>query len=343
MTGALLRWYDQERRILPWREDPTPYHVWISEIMLQQTRVEAVIGYYERFLEELPDVCALAEAEEERLLKLWQGLGYYSRARNLRKAAGQIMERHGGVIPSDPAELAKLAGIGEYTAAAIASIAYQVRVPSVDGNLLRVCARVRGYEESIRTPKAKKVAQAYFLELLPEDRPGDVNQALMDLGATICLPNGTPDCGHCPWQSYCEAHRTGRELAIPVREEKRSRAIDRKTVLVIRAENSEGEFRYAIRRRPDRGLLAGLYEFPNTDGHLTEAEAAEACRGLGFRPAGVTRLADAKHVFTHREWHMRGYLIDAEPVDPAEGILLVSSRELADTYSVPAAFAAFQP
>ena len=337
-TGLLLGWYDAERRILPWREDPTPYHVWISEIMLQQTRVDTVIPYSERFLSELPDVRALAEAPEDRLLKLWQGLGYYSRVRNMQKAARQVVERYGGKIPDQPKELEKLAGIGEYTAAAIASIAYQVRVPSVDGNLLRVFARTTGYEESVRTPEAKKAAQAYFLELLPEDRPGDVNQALMDLGATICLPNGAPDCGRCPWQDCCEAHRTGREAELPLREEKKARAVDRKTVLVIRTGG-----RYVIRRRGPKGLLAGLYEFPNEEGWLSEAEAAEACRRLGLEPAGIRRLADAKHIFTHREWHMRGYAVDAKPASPAEGLLQATADELAKTYSIPTAFSAYLP
>lgn len=344
LSDLLLAWYDAERRILPWREDPTPYHVWVSEIMLQQTRVDTVIDYYQRFLRELPDVKSLAEADEERLLKLWQGLGYYSRIRNMHKAAQQVMEEYGGQIPGTPKELQKLSGIGEYVAAAISSIAFQYPVPSVDGNLLRVYARMKGYEESIRTTSARKVATAYYNQIMNRTRPGDMNQALMDLGATICLPNGAPLCHRCPWTEHCTAHRQGKELEIPVKEEKKSRTQTRLTVLRIRVGN-----RLVIRKRPNTGLLANLYEFPNVEGWLTKEEASEACRELGLRPIKIRKLPAAKHIFSHVEWHMHGYDIEGEWISGTEpeesgrgeGAFTAGEEELREKYSIPAAFKAY--
>ena len=198
LAVLLLDWYDKEGRTLPWRTDPSPYHVWISEIMLQQTRVEAVKGYYERFLRALPDIASLAEAPEDLYLKLWEGLGYYSRVRNLHKAACVIMEEHGGCMPETAAELRKLPGIGPYTSAAIASIAFGERIPAIDGNLLRVFARMTAWQENIKTPASASRAGDYFSGIMPADRPGDFNQALMDLGAMICLPGGLPRCEECP-------------------------------------------------------------------------------------------------------------------------------------------------
>lgn len=344
LADLLLAWYDAERRILPWREDPTPYHVWVSEIMLQQTRVDTVIDYYQRFLQELPDVRALAEADEERLLKLWQGLGYYSRIRNMHKAAHQVMEEFGGVIPGTPKELQKLSGIGEYVAAAISSIAFQYPVPSVDGNLLRVYARMTGYGESIRTTTARKDATAYYNEIMDRIRPGDMNQALMDLGATICLPNGEPQCERCPWRDYCTAHHQGKELDIPVKEEKKSRTKTRLTVLRIHVGN-----RVVLRKRSKTGLLANLYEFPNVEGWRTRQEAEDACREMGLRPLKIRKLPAAKHIFSHVEWHMHGYDIQAEWISGTEpgtsgrgeGAFTAGEEELREKYSIPAAFKAY--
>lgn len=340
LSDILLSWYDSERRILPWREDPTPYHVWVSEIMLQQTRVDTVIEYYQRFLRELPDVKSLAEAEEERLLKLWQGLGYYSRIRNMHKGAIQVMEEYGGKIPGTPKELQKLSGIGEYVAAAISSIAFSYPIPSVDGNLLRVYARMTGYEESIRTTAARKVATAYYEEILDRTRPGDMNQALMDLGATICLPNGAPLCEKCPWQMRCEARRAGKEQQLPVKEEKKQRRKEKRTVLRIRLGD-----RVVIGKRPKRGLLANLYELPNAEGWLTEAQAEEACRTLGYEPKAIRKLKPSKHVFSHVEWHMHAFEIEAEERPDASaaenGFFAAEKSALQEEYSIPTAFKAY--
>lgn len=344
-TKLLLDWYDAERRILPWREDPTPYHVWVSEIMLQQTRVEAVKDYYARFLATLPDVASLAAADEDTYLKLWEGLGYYSRVRNMHKAAVTIMEDYGGEIPSTAKDLQKLSGIGEYTAAAIASIAFQQPVSSVDGNLLRVYARRNLYRENIKDPAAKKVAYDYYMERMPEDRPGDYNQALMDLGATVCLPNGEPECSRCPWADLCEAHRQGVEMEVPVVPAKKARRVEHRNVYRVHCGEDQ-----LLSKRPDSGLLAGLYEYPNdllTPGpnaahssgenalkqagqvsgnateKLTRKQVAELSQKAldafltdhDLTPVSVFPLPAAKHIFSHVEWHMTGYDIEVESLE----------------------------
>ena len=304
LTKDLLAWYDANRRILPWREDPTPYHVWLSEIMLQQTRVEAVRGYYDRFLNALPDIPALANADESAVLKLWEGLGYYSRARNLQKAAVQILEQYGGQMPDTAPELLKLSGIGEYTAAAIAAIAFGKNEAAVDGNLLRIFARMTEYAENIKTPEARKAAERFFLNMLrgtssveasERNIPGDFNQALMDLGATVCLPNAQPKCGECPWQSECLAHQHGKETDFPVTPPKKERKIEKKTVLLIRYDG-----KYLLHQRAKKGLLAGLYEFPMADGQLTEEEALQEAAALGFKAIRIRDAGAAKHIFTHK-------------------------------------------
>ena len=368
-TKLLLDWYDAERRILPWREDPTPYHVWVSEIMLQQTRVEAVKDYYARFLATLPDVASLAEADEDTYLKLWEGLGYYSRVRNMHKAAVTIMEDYGGEIPGTAKELQKLSGIGEYTAAAIASIAFGQPVSSVDGNLLRVYARRNLYRENIKEPAAKKLAYDYYMERMPEERPGDYNQALMDLGATVCLPNGEPECFRCPWADLCEAHQQGVELEVPVVPAKKARRVEHRNVYRVHCGDA-----LLLSKRPDTGLLAGLYEFPNDllentadkakknpPEKLTKKQIAELSQKALDRflsdndltPVSVFPLPAAKHIFSHVEWHMTGYDIEVasfdglpsnvEP-DPAndDRTLFVSPLAELDRYSIPNAFDAFK-
>ena len=342
-TEELLSWYAAKRRILPWREDPTPYHVWLSEIMLQQTRVEAGKAYYLRFLEQLPDIAALAAAPEEVYLKLWEGLGYYSRVRNLHKAAVMIMEEYGGEMPSSASELGKLPGIGPYSAAAIASIAFQQQEVSVDGNLLRVFARMTEYGEDIKAPAARKAAIAYYEERIASvKRPGDFNQALMDLGAGICLPNGVPLCAECPWAERCRAHQTGRETEFPAAVMKKARKQEDLTVFLIHAGNL-----VAIHRRPGDGLLAGLWEFPNVPGHLSEEEAKMSLAGMKLRrePEFIRKLPAAKHIFSHIEWHMTGYEIRIPELSGEEleelqedETYFVSRKELTEHYSIPSAF-----
>ena len=338
MSG-LLSWYDENRRILPWREDPTPYHVWLSEIMLQQTRVEAVIGYYNRFLAALPTIRDLALADEDVYLKLWEGLGYYSRVRNLHRAAVMIEDDYGGVMPGKSRELLALPGIGPYTAAAIASIAFGEAVPAVDGNLLRVYARQTLCKASLKDPKTKKEATSWYQERIPNDRPGAWNQALMDLGATICLPNGAPHCDLCPVSDTCRAHLAGCEESVPVPDVKKPRRVENRTVLILTC----GEY-VVLKKRPEKGLLAGLYEFPNIEGSSdlkTFLDAAGLCPVF----AGIP-LPAAKHVFTHIEWHMTGIQCEVRVQDTERfedtGCFLAGRTELDSTYSIPSAFSSYR-
>lgn len=353
MTEQLLAWYDAERRILPWREDPTPYHVWLSEIMLQQTRVDTVIEYYERFLRTLPDVASLAAAPEEVCLKLWEGLGYYRRIRNMHKAAGVIMAEHGGVIPGTAAELGRLPGIGGYTAAAIASIAFGEAIPSVDGNLLRVYTRITGDERPVDKAEAKKAAEDWFRERIPEDRPGDFNQALMDLGATVCLPNGEPLCERCCWREHCTAQCEGTWESLPVKTAKKPPTEEERTVLLL----TSGDTVF-LRKRPQDGLLSGMTEFPSFEGHLTEEEAkkktAELLKKAGYDLAiiGITELPKAEHVFSHRIWKMTGYSIKLSEVScvremtSKEGALFSAKfqevTEKEGRHALPSAFRAYR-
>ncbi len=338
----LLEWYDENRRILPWREEPTPYRVWVSEIMLQQTRVEAVKPYFERFMAALPDIRALAEAGEEQLLKLWEGLGYYNRVRNLQKAAIQIAEKYGGVMPSEYEELKKLPGIGSYTAGAVSSIAYGRKRPAVDGNVLRVIARIRRDERFITDPKVREAVERELADIMPRNRPGDFNQAMMEIGACVCIPNGAPLCERCPLSGFCLAHEDGVESEYPKKEGKKPRKVEEKTVLIIRDEN-----RAAIRRRKDKGLLAGMYEFPTLDGYRTAEEVAAYLAENGIRALRIQPLKDAKHIFTHREWHMKGYMVRVDELEhslPGEAVrdwLYIEPSETEERYPVPSAFAAY--
>ncbi len=376
-SNALLSWYDENRRILPWRESPTPYHVWLSEIMLQQTRVEAVLSYYERFLAALPDIPALAQAPEDLCLKLWEGLGYYSRVRNLQKGAQQIMTEYGGRMPETESNLLKIAGIGPYTAAAIASIAFGQPAPAIDGNLLRIFARLTEYPESIKDAAARSRARQFYAAEISPDRPGDFNQALMDLGSAVCLAHSTPHCSCCPLANLCRAQQNGTEAAFPIQPEKRARPVIHYTVFLIH----DAE-KIAIRKRPAKGLLAGLYEFPNAEGELDEAATIRHVRALGFSPLRLQPLPAARHLFTHREWQLSGYDVLTDelkleesagnvgglsPADirrgevlPAKapqdrlsdmknpdeknssGILLVSLQAIRENYSIPSAFSAYK-
>ena len=339
IAEPLLVWYDENRRVLPWREEPSPYRIWVSEIMLQQTRVEAVKPYFSRFMDRLPDIASLAEADEDTLLKLWEGLGYYSRARNLHRAAVQIMEEYGGRMPGDYAALQKLSGIGSYTAGAIASIAFGQPVPAVDGNVLRVIARLTEDRGDIADPSVKRKLERNLLPVMPKDRPGDFNQALMELGATVCLPNGAPLCDRCPWQSICLARRDGVQEQYPKKSAKKARRIEKKTVLLIRDSRC-----VAIRKRPAGGLLAGLYEFPCLDGHLTKKEVLAWMNEHGVRAVRIEKQPDSRHIFTHREWEMIGYMAlvdELEPLGRGEGLLFARPEEIGEKYPIPSAFAAY--
>lgn len=344
IAQPLLAWYDVRRRILPWREEPTPYHVWLSEIMLQQTRVEAVKPYYDRFLQMLPDIKSLAAVEEEQLLKLWEGLGYYNRARNLKKAAMQIVSEYGGNMPEEYEQLIKLAGIGSYTAGAIASIAFQRAVPAVDGNVLRVLARLRLDGRDILDSGVKKSIEEELKAVIPVDRPGDFNQALMELGAMVCIPNGVPKCEECPWNGLCQARVQGRIPEYPKKTPRKLRRIEEKTVLVILDEHY-----VALRRRSDKGLLAGMYEFPMIDGHKKEEEVIAYLKQSGISPIRIQKLESSKHIFTHREWHMIGYQVRVDELSSAnlrvqdgEGAyIFIDPAETRDRYPIPSAFAAY--
>ena len=341
-SEPLLDWYERCKRALPWRESPSPYHVWLSEIMLQQTRVEAVREYYRRFLEALPDISALAAAEEDLLLKLWEGLGYYNRVRNLQKAAVRIMEEYDGEMPSRYDELLTLPGIGDYTAGAIASIAFGRKTAAVDGNVLRVTARILADETDIGSPALKKSRKAELESIMPADRPGAFNQALMDLGAMICVPNGAPHCKDCPLVAHCLACHRKLTDRLPQKASAKERALQDRTVFVIRCRD-----RILIHKRPARGLLAGLYELPSADGHLTKKQALDHAASLGFIPLHIEALPASRHIFSHLEWRMKAYLIRADelasPDAPGQDYRLETPRTIARDISIPSAFSAYAP
>lgn len=324
-------WYALSRRVLPWREEPTPYRVWISEIMLQQTRIDAVIPYYRRFLAELPDAAALAAVEEDRLLKLWEGLGYYSRARNLKRAAEIVMRDYGGELPHTAAELRTLPGIGDYTAGAIASIACGEPEPAVDGNVLRVLSRLLENSGDVLSPAVKKSVTSLLREHYPSGEAAALTtEGLMELGETVCIPNGATKCELCPWRSLCRAHQNGTEEKFPVKAPPRPRRVEERTVLLLRWGN-----RWAIRQREKKGLLAGLWEFPNELGAVTEEEL----RARFPQAERIAPCGSAKHVFTHVEWHMEGWLLDLRK--PLPGLTWETAEEIRARYSIPTALKAY--
>lgn len=339
IASPLLAWYDENRRILPWREKPEPYRVWVSEIMLQQTRVEAVKPYFARFMEHLPDVESLAAAEEDELLKLWEGLGYYSRARNLKAAAQQIVEQHGGKMPSEYHDLIKLKGIGSYTAGAISSIAFGHPVPAVDGNVLRVIMRLLADDSDISEASVRKRVEEDLKPVMPKNRPGDFNQALMELGATVCLPNGAPKCAECPWKTFCRAGIEESWQQYPKKAVKKPRTVEYRTILVIR----DGH-RAVIRRRPNKGLLAGMYEFPSLLGKASLDEVKDWLSAQGVCAVRIEKLPESKHIFTHKEWHMTGYMVlvdGLEPMHKDPSLMFVETQETEEKYPIPSAFSAY--
>ena len=323
----LLEWYRDNARTLPWREDPTPYHVWISEIMLQQTRVAAVLGYYRRFLEQVPDVAALAALPEDRLMKLWQGLGYYNRARNLQAAARQVMEEHGGVFPGDYDSIRALKGVGDYTAGAICSIAFGQPRAAVDGNVLRVVTRLTGDGGDIAAQSTKARITRALEQVIPLQAPGRFTQALMDLGAMVCLPNGVPLCARCPARAFCVACREGRTGELPVKAPKKARRVEEREVYLIFHQN-----RVALRRRPERGLLAGLWEYPNLPaGQLPPAE-------WGLEPERMERAGQGRHIFTHVEWRLAFRRLEARSQALPEGWVWADLEQWRGRYAIPNAF-----
>jgi A/G-specific adenine glycosylase len=336
----LLDWFDYNARILAWRENPKPYYVWVSEIMLQQTRVEAVKSYFDRFIAALPDIHSLAGVEEEKLLKLWEGLGYYNRVRNLQKAAQLVVQEYAGELPSDYEELLKLPGIGSYTAGAIASIAYQIPVPVVDGNVLRVTKRIAGSFDDITKDNIKKELWNDLKRIVPKERPGDFNQALMELGAMVCLPNGKPLCGKCPVMHLCKAFHENKEMQIPVKQAKKERRKEERTILLI-----EFQDKYTIRKRASKGLLAGLWELPGLESKLNTMDLKKRLDELGLSDATFIPMGEAKHIFSHVEWHMMGYHIllnNNPPVFMEDNFYLWATKEeINNRYSIPNAFSAY--
>ncbi len=332
---ALLAWYQTHKREMPWRSDPTPYHVYLSEIMLQQTRVEAVRPYYARFLDEIPTFAELSKVDDDRLMKLWQGLGYYSRARNLKKCAQEAMVRFGGELPHKKEELKTLPGIGEYTASAIASIAYQEKEVAVDGNLLRVYARLECDATPIDEAAIKQRCDAYFRNWMKDiDRPGDLNQALMDLGEMVCLPNGAPKCEECPLKEFCKAHKEGSMLKYPTpKAQLRRKPYDLYVFLLKKGDA------YLIHKRPEKGLLSGLYEFPNIEkGPLFPNDALKR---LNIEATDLQLGSIKKHIFTHLEWTM--HVVTGEVVSFGDSYILAKEQELEERYSLPSAFAKLLP
>ena len=326
----LLEWYQKNARVLPWRsENPNTYHVWVSEIMLQQTRVEAVKPYYERFLSALPTVQTLAEADEELLLKLWEGLGYYSRVRNMQKAAQQIVAEHNGEIPAEYSILLKLKGIGPYTAGAIASIAFSKPCAAVDGNVLRVMARLTADEGNIAEPVVRKYWEKEITEALPKERPGDYNQALMELGATLCLPNGAPKCELCPLRAYCLAYRKKQTMLFPVKTKKSSRIQETLSVFFLVSEN-----KIALHKRLPHGLLSNLWELPNCP---SETQTFEFLQKLGVTRAELLPMRSQKHIFTHIEWHMECYFGKVFEKQ-LSNLVWVTKEEAAAEFALPSAF-----
>ena len=332
----LCTWYEKNKKQYPWRVQRDPYRIWISEVMLQQTRTAAVIPYYERFLSAFPTVQALASAEDDRLMKLWEGLGYYSRARNLKKGAIEVMERFGGALPRTKAELKTISGIGDYTAGAIASMAFLEPASAVDGNVLRVCMRLLGSDADISKEATKRSLAAMLDAVYPTgERAALFTEGLMELGEAVCIPGGEARCSLCPLAEICEARRGGITHLLPAKSAKKPRKILKKTLWVFRLGD-----RYGIRKRPESGLLAGLYEFPSEEEALSEAEAAAHLSEQGIAFSSLAPLGEATHIFTHLEWQMTGYLVTL--TEEIDGLIFATKAELSSAYALPSAFRFFK-
>ena len=335
LPEILLPWYEQNARVLPWRADKDPYHIWLSEIMLQQTRVEAVKGYYQRFLEQLPDIQSLAEATEDVLLKLWEGLGYYSRVRNLQKAAKVIMDTHQGVFPSKYDDILALPGIGAYTAGAIGSICFDIPEPAVDGNVLRIISRITENFSDILAPATKKQVADLLRAVYPSgEQAYTFNQSMMELGATVCLPNGAPKCEICPVQHICMAYANDCWDVLPQKEAKKKRKIEQKTVFVLRTKDKT-----AVQKRPSTGLLAGLWQYPNVPEHLDIQSALNQAAAWQVKPIAVEKEIHDKHIFTHVEWHMVCYYLLC--ACESDQFVWVDDASLQSEIALPTAFKRF--
>lgn len=335
MFEALIPWYEAHKRELPWRQDREPYHVWLSEIMLQQTRVEAVKEYYRRFVTALPTIPDLAEAPEEQILKLWEGLGYYNRVRNLQKAAQTICAEYTGVFPSEYAQIRSLSGIGDYTAGAIASICFDAPTPAVDGNVLRVYSRLLADDANIDLQTTKKRITRKLQETYPQKNPGIATQALMELGATVCVPNGAPRCDVCPVAEICQARKQDTWRNLPVRSEKKKRKIVDKTVFILLTEDT-----VALHKRSTSGLLAGMWEFPNVDAKLDKQAAVTQVTGWQAEPLDLLMQTSYTHIFSHVEWHMTAYYIRCRKTN--KKWKWVTKESLYETYALPSAFRPFR-
>lgn len=335
LPERLLEWYAAGHRDLPWRRDREPYHVWLSEVMLQQTRVEAVKGYYRRFLAELPDIPALAACPPDRLAKLWEGLGYYSRMRNLQKAAQVIVSAHGGVFPREYDAIRALPGVGDYTAGAIASICFGLPEPAVDGNVLRVLSRVTDDAAPVTDAAVKREYAARLREIYPAGRCGDFTQSLMELGATVCGPNSQPQCALCPLASLCLARANGTALLRPVKAPKKEKRTEEKTVFILRCGT-----RIAVRRRPEQGLLAGLWELPNVDGKCSAQQALVQAERWGVHPRELCRSSEKTHIFTHIRWELRGFYIECAEAAPL--FTWVDPARFRQDIALPTAFRIFE-
>ncbi len=333
LPDRLLQWYDDAKRPLPWREDREPYHVWLSEIMLQQTRVEAVKGYYARFLAALPTVEALAACDDETLFKLWEGLGYYSRARNLKKAAQIIVSQYGGRFPGTYGEILALPGVGPYTAGAICSICYDAPTPAVDGNVLRVVSRILADSTPINTPAFQIEAREALEKIYPAEA-GNFTQALMELGATVCGPNRPPECERCPILELCQAGKGHCGQNFPVKSPKKPKKAEEITVFLLSCRDL-----WAIEKRENRGLLAGMWQFPNCPGTLSAPEALKKIEEMGLKPRNISREISRKHIFTHIRWEMRGIFV--EVAEPGGNLTWRTLEEIRETAALPTAFRQF--
>ena len=333
IPALLLPWYAENHRALPWRQSREPYPVWLSEIMLQQTRVEAVKGYFTRFLQELPTIRDLAACDPERLSKLWEGLGYYSRMRNLQKAAQVIAAQYGGVFPQSYDAVRALPGIGDYTAGAICSICFDLPTPAVDGNVLRLIARLTDDHRAVTEAVVKREYTARLAEIYPPEA-GLFTQALMELGATVCGPNKLPECERCPLAAICLSKKRGNQAALPVKAAKKPRRVEEKTVFLLTCGGS-----LAVCKRPETGLLAGLWELPNTEGTLEPAEALAFAERLGVQPTELYKMVEKIHIFTHVEWKMRCFYLECAA--PKGSLVWVDRARLDADVALPTAFKMF--